>query len=391
MILILLVLCWSVYDVSGKHFESASNYLAEDGRLNFTELVTKYGQRKTEEFDVITEDSYILKLFHIEGDKRRPILMAHGLIDSPNSFIARGNKSLALALAEKGYDCWFMSVRGKKYSRKHLHLNPDKDAAYWDFSFHEIGMYDLSATIDFVLKKTNQTQLTLIGFSQGNQIWFVLGSLRPEYNAKVKAVIALAPVAYMNNTSIPGKSLWPPFNVFLKKTGQEELFGENSIATFVARAVCSRVPAGAEFCLNTFIFPLSGIDLDQLELEFMTVFIGHCPSSTSRRVLDHMIQVTNEKTFQQYNHGPIVNFKKYGSFIPPKYPLEKITAKIELLVGRNDVSATADDVKFLNTLLRNSTYHEIDFNQWSHLDFVFGRQMDVYLFPLLLDLLKKYN
>ncbi|CAG9793273.1 unnamed protein product [Diatraea saccharalis] len=364
--------------------------LSEDGKLNFTELTNKYGLQ-AEEFDVITEDSYILKLFHVQGDRKKPILMAHGLIDSSDAYILRGNTSLAVVLAKEGYDLWFMNARGKKYSRRHLYLDADKDTTYWDFSFHEIGLYDLSANIDFVLNKTNQAQLTLIGFSQGNQIWYVLGSIRPEYNAKVKAVIALAPIAYMNHVKVPLLAGWPPLDVFLKTTGNEELFGYDSLLNRAARTVCTKVRTGAEYCLNFFIYPISGRNPEDLEPEFMPTFMGHCPTSTARKLLSHMAQVVVSKRFQQYSHGITGNLKEYGTLKPPLYPLYNITTKVELLVGLNDLQANVEDVRILHQLLPNSSYHEIDNKLWTHLDFAFGKNMYIHLFPLVLDLLKKHN
>lgn len=66
----------------------------------------------------------------------------------------------------------------------------------WIFSWHELGMYDLPAMIDYILYQTSQQQLFYIGFSQGTTQFWVLMSLKPEYNKKIKLMSALAPVAY---------------------------------------------------------------------------------------------------------------------------------------------------------------------------------------------------
>lgn len=59
-----------------------------------------------------------------------------------------------------------------------------------------MGMYDLPAMIDYTLKETGQKQIFYIGFSQGTTQFWILMSLRPEYNRKIKLMSALAPVAY---------------------------------------------------------------------------------------------------------------------------------------------------------------------------------------------------
>jgi len=63
------------------------------------------------------------------------------------------------------------------------------------FSYHEIGTRDLPAMIDYVLNYTKQKTLYYIGHSMGTTILFTLLSMRPEYNAKIKLGICLAPVA----------------------------------------------------------------------------------------------------------------------------------------------------------------------------------------------------
>lgn len=93
------------------------------------------------------------------------------------------------------------NARGNYYSRKHLTLNPDAllDTAFWEFSWDEIGNIDLPTMIDYVLEHSGQSRLHYVGHSQGTTSFFVFASLRPEYNAKIITMHALAPVAYMSH------------------------------------------------------------------------------------------------------------------------------------------------------------------------------------------------
>jgi lysosomal acid lipase/cholesteryl ester hydrolase len=75
------------------------------------------------------------------------------------------------------------------------------DKKFWDFSWHEIGFYDLSAMIDFVLKKTNSAKTFYVGHSQGTTSLLVLLSTRPEYNQKIMQAHLMTPVIFMENTS----------------------------------------------------------------------------------------------------------------------------------------------------------------------------------------------
>lgn len=48
------------------------------------------------------------------------------------------------------YDVWMLNARGNPYSRRHVWLDPDIDTEYWDFSFAEIGKYDIKASVKFI-------------------------------------------------------------------------------------------------------------------------------------------------------------------------------------------------------------------------------------------------
>lgn len=78
--------------------------------------------------------------------------------------------------------------------------NGSDQRLYWSFSWHEIGVFDLPASIDYILNETKSKKLTYIGFSQGTTCLLVLLSMRPEYNNKIIEANFLAPVAFMRNT-----------------------------------------------------------------------------------------------------------------------------------------------------------------------------------------------
>lgn len=63
-----------------------------------------------------------------------------------------------------------------------------------------MGYYDLPACIDYILGQTKYKKLHYVGHSQGTAIFFVLTSMRPEYNDKIAHMSALAPVAYLDHT-----------------------------------------------------------------------------------------------------------------------------------------------------------------------------------------------
>ncbi|XP_013143949.1 PREDICTED: lipase 1-like [Papilio polytes] len=364
----------------------------EDSKLNFTGLGFKYGHN-VEEHNVITEDGYILKLYHIPGNDRRPVLLVHGIIDSSDTFIIRGNGSLAITLVNRGYDIWAINTRGNRCSKLHEYLNPN-DGNFWNFSFHEMGYYDLPATIDYILERTNQKQLTAIGHSQGNTLFYVLGSTRPEYNEKIKVMIALAPICFLHNVKPPVSTLLellPTVGNLLQTFGMEEVFSDEAVYSGVIKSLCNQKEVGYEVCARGVFFAIGGSDSSEFEPEFLPVVVSRYPTSTSRKNGVHVAQVALRRSFSQYDYGPMRNIAVYNTIVPPLYDLGKVKMRVVLFVGRNDGMSSIRDTELLRDRLPNVEYRLLEHKKLNHLDHVWGRNMDQYLFPHILSVLKKYN
>ncbi|XP_049869393.1 lipase 1-like [Pectinophora gossypiella] len=182
----------------------------EDKYLNATQLMHKYGH-DAEIHHVTTEDKYKLTMYRIPG-KGEPVFIMHGLLMSAVDWLTVGpHKALPYILAEQGYDVWMGNARGSSVdSRGHVYLSAEDDVArYWDFSWDEIGRYDLPAMIDYVLQETNRTAVKYVGHSQGTTSFFVMCSERPEYNEKISIMVALSPIVYMSHMESPLLKLKP--------------------------------------------------------------------------------------------------------------------------------------------------------------------------------------
>lgn len=70
-------------------------------------------------------------------------------------------------------------------------------------SWHEIGVYDLPATIDYILEQTNQTKLAYAGVSQGGAVILVTLSERPQYNEKIIIAQLMAPAVILKYFNAP--------------------------------------------------------------------------------------------------------------------------------------------------------------------------------------------
>lgn len=78
------------------------------------------------------------------------MFLQHGILASSADWVLSGpDKALGFILADLGYDVWLGNARGNTYSRHHTQMS-NSDKKYWDFSFHEMAIYDLPAEIDFI-------------------------------------------------------------------------------------------------------------------------------------------------------------------------------------------------------------------------------------------------
>lgn len=376
--------------------QTLSKYVPEDARLNFTQLAKKYNCT-AEEFEVETEDGYILTLFHMPGDTRKAVLLLHGVLDSADTFILRGNTSLAVTLYREGYDVWIGNLRGSRYARRHVQLSPDFDKEYWNFYVHEFGVFDAPAILDFITER-GVDKISAIGHSQGNMVFYVLGCEKPEYNDRINVMIALGPVCYLNanNFKSPIRKLveaGPLLTKLLHSLNLEEVFGEETYLTYFRDYICTLKGLGYKLCAEGIFLELGGNDIEEFEPDFFYSVIGHYPTSSSRKNVEHLLQIAERKKFAKYDFGPVRNLDVYGRKKPPNYDLSKVTMKIALIVGRNDNVTPIKNVNLLRKQLPNVvSYNLVDQHpKLNHIDHVWGRNMHKYLLPDVLKLLSKYN
>ncbi|ODM90579.1 Lipase 3 [Orchesella cincta] len=168
--------------------------------------------------NVTTSDGYILTIFRISGGRRSPpregkpaVLVLHGWGNSCDSWIALPNdKNLAYLLADTGYDVWLGCHRGTSFSLGHTTLNSNTDIGFWDFSFHEMGLYDFPAMVDHVLLTSGNEKIFVIAHSQGAIAFLVAASEIPSINKKIRAAYLMAPGAYLGSSYEPFTSALLP-------------------------------------------------------------------------------------------------------------------------------------------------------------------------------------
>ncbi|MCJ1287953.1 hypothetical protein MMC26_007306 [Xylographa opegraphella] len=190
-----------------------------------------------EEFKVQTEDGFIIQLWHVfnpkeyspvsaearrhhepvvfpekhienghvngasgaqyrDGNRRYPVLLVHGLLQSSGAYCANDEDSLAFFLCKSGYDVWLGNNRCG-FDPQHEML-AYSDPRMWAWNIRQMGVMDLPAIISRVLSETGFPKLGLVCHSQGTTETFVAlaKEQRPDLGSKISVFCALAPAAY---------------------------------------------------------------------------------------------------------------------------------------------------------------------------------------------------
>ncbi|KAJ8922166.1 hypothetical protein NQ315_004101 [Exocentrus adspersus] len=350
----------------------------DDTDLNATQLISKYGY-PVEIHEVETEDGYLLDLFRIpygrEESNGTPVIINHGLMGSAENFIVMGpNKSLAYMLADHGYDVWLCNARGSMHSRKHKTLNPDTDAEFWKFTWHEIGVYDLPATIDYILDITNTQKVHYIGHSQGTTVFFVLCSERPEYNEKIKVMIAMAPSAILRHFKQPVLKMIAPFYPMLERLSEQ--LGVYELPPFISSKDVQTL--GKALCGKNRILPFNILcqllvlmiepNDEELDKSVIPLAASFGTGGGSVRQALHYAQILQAGVFRNYDWGPKLNMKKIW------------------------FCYATTDVEILAKLLPNVVeLYKVPSKTWTHMDFLWAKHIDVLVHDKIINIMKKYD
>lgn len=372
----------------------------KDSLLNFTELSYKYGYI-SEEHNVITEDGYILTMFRIQGRncmkrRRPPVILMHGLLQSSDSWLDAGPQAgLAYLLSDACYDLWVGNQRGNYYARRHVTLNPDRDEKFWEFSVEEIGLYDIPATIEFVLNKTGSKKVNYIGYSQGSGGFFIMCSERPGYCDKVNLLIGLAPASRQTHTrSVAYRTLCvmiERFSNFFSLSGIREVFSKGALSQEFMAFLCQLNTLSNKLC-GVFVANFDSHHPGSITNETTQVLFGHFPAGTSVKNFVRYGQSMRSGDFMKFDYGKAGNIKLYGSETPPSFNLSAVTVPALVLYGKNDHLVDVKDIKWLLRKLPNVLEAvEVSDPLWNHLDMAYSRYMKGTVFPKINEYLLRYS
>jgi len=327
-----------------------------DAHIDFVETCSENGFA-SESYTVITDDGYVAQLYRIPGrfgdtKTHKPAVLLMAGIECDMNFWTVNDPSVAppFVLAEAGYDVWLGNNRGTRYAQYHVELDP-ASAHYWRFSQEEMGLHDLPAFIDYVLAKTGQDQLTYVGHSQGTTQMFLGASLNPDYfKKKVNLFVALGPVTSLNNINVPALRAvskdWKEVEYLAWDMGAYDLLDANWLEEEATQAFCNQKLAQG-LCVDILAY-VADANPDVDNLDKFDVFLKDFPAGSGYQNIVYYAQtIQSVGEWLRYDFGGARNMDVYGSFYPPKIPIEQLSIPTALFIGEYDNLATVADNEWL--------------------------------------------
>ncbi|XP_062435675.1 lipase member M-like [Rhea pennata] len=359
--------------------------------MNVSEIIRHHGY-PSEEYEVTTEDGYILRVFRIPGGrnsrntgKKTVVFLHHGIVgDSIHWISNQPNNSLAFILADAGYDVWMGNSRGNTWSLKHKTLKLCQKE-FWQFSFDEIGKYDLPAELYFAMNKTGQKQIYYVGHSEASTAGFIAFSTYPELAQRIKVFFALGPVVTITHASSALIILTRIPQPFLRLTlGCKGIFHQNELLKRPLILICRYWGKACESILSY----IAGGRTGNLNTSRIDAYVAHSPAGTSVQNIIHWNQLMHADRFQAYDYGAKENTKKYNQSTPPVYEIEKMNTAVALWSGGRDKFADPKDMAKLLPRITKLIYYE-DLPDWGHLDFIWGLDATKKMYWKILELIRK--
>ena len=339
---------------------------------------------KVEKHFVKTDDGYTLTIYRIPGGKEcqdssnnQPILFQHGIFDSSDGWVCNGeDHSLPFIFAKNDFDVWISNSRGNKYCKQHDKYDT-KSFEFWQFSFHEMGIYDIPAVINYInsINKSGE-KIIYFGHSQGTSLMFSgLTQKFDFYKKNIKLFVALAPVARLANIGSTFLSILSKISIhkLVKKIKIYEMGPSNKYTTNLMNFMESYATSLTNFFINLCT------DSDSKECNnqnALAVYLKHSPCGCSLKCLIHFVQIIKSKKFIYYDYKKEANFALYHQIEPPEYDLSVIKDfPIMLIGGEMDKLGTPEDIRWLNEELAkndNVIYFKI-IPSMGHLSFMVAK------------------
>lgn len=250
--------------------------------------------------------------------------MMHGLEDSSDAWIMNGpDKSPAFVAASQGYDVWVGNARGNFYSRDHVSMDPDNDEEYWNFSFVEMGKFDVPAIIRYIrstLDMADTEKMIYIGHSQGNtDIFYGMIKLPQFYKDNIKGIVSFSPLVRLSEVN---KMAELPGSLLYVLTGTSYFSGFFNLQTYMRWFNVYACQLFRDACMMVTAFTATS-EAAPLDYDRVRTFYGHYPATSSFKCWKHWGQNFLLGKWQEYDYGSSEkNIEVYGQSTPPQLEVQ---------------------------------------------------------------------
>ncbi|KFP48357.1 Lipase member M, partial [Cathartes aura] len=321
------------------------------------------------------------------------VLLQHGLVLEGSNWVTNlPNSSLGFIFADAGYDVWIGNSRGNSWSQKHREFEFHHQE-YSAYSFHEMAMCDLPATINYILQKTEQEQLYYVAYSQGTTTGFIAFSSIPELDRKIKMFFTLAPTTTNSNMKSPLARLFDlPEGLVKLILGRTVVFDKGEILQQVISSLCS-YPIFKTFCSLVLYLPGGFTNSLNVVREqcgspvTSSVFLMVPPNAWIINTALLLFQLYQTGEFKYYDYGSD-NMLHYNQTTSPFYELENMKAPLAAWYGGRDWISAPEDVDITLARITNVAYKKY-IPEFVHFDFLWGMQVYEQVYKEILELMEK--
>uniref|UniRef100_T1JKB5 Partial AB-hydrolase lipase domain-containing protein n=1 Tax=Strigamia maritima TaxID=126957 RepID=T1JKB5_STRMM len=305
------------------------------------DIIRQHGY-PAENHTIQTLDGYLLMLHRIPNGQSNlipgtPILLLHGLGCHSGIWVANGYNSLAFMLADEFFDVWMINFRGNPYTN-HINLSTDEDS-FWDYSWEDHAQYDLTATIDYIVKVTKYSKVLNIGISMGTTVALALLASNSNYNNKIAGLLALAPPDTQPYLSTLVESPALDEDKFIKllyNLGKKGRIGHCPINPETLMSLC---PVTDSFFCHILFSLNSGYSPALPDKTIEPLLKSQCCYGTSRKNAIHYAQIKKLGDMAKFDYGTIENVLRYGKTKPPYYSFSNITTPIAFFYSDKEISS----------------------------------------------------
>ncbi|XP_063702654.1 gastric triacylglycerol lipase-like [Culicoides brevitarsis] len=322
---------------------------------------------------ITTQDGYILTLHRIPSTNfsSSPVLLVHPMTTSGIIWVlplTRKAKPIAFGLSDLQHDVWILHFRGTKESLRHRFLKAS-NIDFWNYTAHELAIFDIRNSVDYILEKTKKEKINYLGISQGSSSLMMLLATKPEYNGKISAAYLVSPIFESNFIPFSVQMIYgsdfSDLLIFMSDTERK------NFADFGNRNMLERMKfvAGSDFLIDLMLKGASLVVGNfNPNVNYSSIFknFNVIGDKVGLGTVKHYSQILRHHRFARFDYGEDENRRVYDQNWPPTYDVTKIKVPTTIVSLKSDIIANPEDCQALKMQIKKSRI--VDF-EGNHVDF----------------------